>query len=309
MVSSTPSLCATPVLIIAYRRADTTLQVIEALRKVRPTHLYIACNAPNPARPSEVALCDEVRGLFDQIDWPCQQTRLFRVEHLPARDSISSAISWFFQNVERGIVLEDDCIPSASFFQFAEELLARYADDKRIGMISGDNFQFGRQRGPASYYFSRTSHIWGWATWRDRWADYDLQMRSWPEHRQQILGSLDHPLQRRYWGWILDRTHAGLIDTWDYQWIYTNWYQNRVSIVPQVNMVSNIGFGNMANHTHQLTRDANIPAAEISFPLIHPNGFLPSREADNHTFWSSYMPGLPSLWRYAMKRIGLTKRR
>jgi hypothetical protein len=307
MVNSAP--CATPILVIAYRRADTTRQVIDALRKVRPTHLYIACNAPNPARSAEAAKCDEVRELFDQIDWPCQQTRLFRDVHLSARDSISGAISWFFQNVERGIILEDDCVPSASFFRFTEELLSRYADDKRIGMISGDNFQFGHPRGQASYYFSRYNHIWGWATWRDRWADYDLQMKSWPSHRKQILASLPHPLQRWYWGWILDRSHAGQIDTWDYQWIYSNWYQNRVSIIPQVNMVSNIGFGNMANHTHQLTRDANIPADEISFPLIHPDSFIPCREADQYTFWTSYMPGLPSIWRYVMKRIGLAKRR
>jgi hypothetical protein len=309
MVSPTQPSCATPVLIIAYRRSDTTRRVLDALRKVRPSHLYVACNAPHPAKPAEVALCNEVRGLFDQIDWPCQQTRLFREVHLSARDSISGAITWFFQNVERGIILEDDCVPSTSFFPFVEELLDRYAEDKRIGMISGDNFQFGHQRGQASYYFSRNSHIWGWATWRDRWADYDLQMRNWPECRRQVLGALNGAMQRKYWGWIMDRTHAGQIDTWDYQWVYTNWLHNRVNVMPQLNMVSNIGFGNMANHTHQITQDANIPAAEISFPLTHPDSFIPSREADDYTFRKSYMPGLPSIWRYAMKRIGLIKRR
>jgi len=294
----------TPVLIIAYRRADTTRRVLEAVRRARPRRLYVACNASRPDRPAEQAQCAEVRSLFDSLDWPCEAHRLFREEHLSARESISGAISWFFKHEPQGIILEDDCVPSPSFFQFAEELLDRYANDQRVGMISGDNFQYGRRRGEASYYFSRYCHIWGWATWRDRWADYDPAMHLWPVCREQVLGELENPLQRAYWAKIFDRTQAGHIDTWDYQWLFSSWINHRVNVVPQVNMVSNIGFGEQAHHTRNLTRAANMLAQELHFPLKHPGTFLPDREADRYTFSSSYLPGLDGIVRYALRKIG-----
>ncbi len=294
----------TPVLIIAFRREDTTRRVLEAVRLVKPSRLYVACNAPRPGNTAEQEQCAAVRRLFEMQDWPCEVHRLFREQHLSARDSISGAISWFFEQEPQGIILEDDCVPSPSFFRFAEELLNRYANDLRIGMISGDNFQFGRRRGEASYYFSRYSHIWGWATWRNRWTDYELNMESWPDHRLRVLKNLDGVVHRRYWGFIMDRTYAGLIDTWDYQWVYTNWLHNRVSVMPQVNLVSNIGFGNMAHHTHRITRDANIPALEMNFPLRHPDKFLPDPDADRYTFRKSYLPGLGGMARYVLRMIG-----
>lgn len=293
-----------PVLIIAYRRADTTRKVLESVRRARPRSLYLACNAPHPDRPAELAQCKEVRSLFDELDWQCDQHRLFRDEHLCAKDSISSAISWFFEHETQGIILEDDCVPSPSFFQFCDELLQRFSDDQRVGMISGDNFQFGRLRGNASYYFSRYCHIWGWATWRDRWATYDPDMHLWPAYRQRLLRELENPLQRAYWGTIFDLTHAGAIDTWDYQWLFSNWINHRVSVMPQANMVSNIGFGEQAHHTKKLTRAANVASQSLSFPLIHPDVLLPDRDADRYTFNDHYSPGLGSIARYALRTIG-----
>ncbi len=298
---SIPAL-STPILIIAYRREDTTQRVLEAVRDARPERLYVACNAPRPGRPEEADQCAVVRRLFDTVDWPCNVYRLFRDEHLCARDSISGAISWFFENEPQGIILEDDCVPVASFFRFAQELLERYADDRRVGMISGDNFQYGLPRGEASYYFSRYCHIWGWATWRDRWASYDASMRLWPAYRDRVLNSLDGRLERAYWGRIFDRTHAGLIDTWDYQWLFANWLNHRVNAIPQANLVSNIGFGELAHHTRNLTRAANMAVSELDFPLLHPQTFLPDRAADLYTFKDSYLPGPKALMRKLMQQ-------
>ncbi|MDD5389719.1 MAG: glycosyltransferase family 2 protein [Gallionellaceae bacterium] len=292
---------STPILIIAYRREDTTQKVLAAVRDACPERLYVACNAPRPDRPEEAEQCADVRRLFDTVDWPCSVHRLFRDEHLCARDSISGAISWFFENEPHGIILEDDCVPSASFFRFASELLDRYADDQRVGMISGDNFQYGRHRGEASYYFSRYCHIWGWATWRDRWASYDATMSLWPSYRARVLDSLEGPLERAYWRRILDRTHAGLIDTWDYQWLFSNWLNHRVNVIPQVNLVSNIGFGAQAHHTRNLTSAANMVAGELAFPLAHPQALLPDQEADRYTFKGSYLPSPQAVVRKLMR--------
>jgi len=298
-----PQTFSTPVLIIAYRREDTTREVLAAVRAARPSRLYVACNAPRPDRPAEEGQCDAVRRLFDAPDWPCDIHRLFRDEHLCARDSISSAISWFFEHEPQGIILEDDCVPSPSFFGFAGELLDRYADDRRVGMISGDNFQYGQRRGEASYYFSRYCHIWGWATWRDRWAYYDAAIRMWPSYRTQILAGIGGQLERVYWSKLLDRTHRGNIDTWDYQWQFANWLNHWVNVIPQNNLVTNIGFGEQAHHTRNVTRCANLPAGDLEFPLSHPVAFLPDQDADSYTFRHSYMPGLNSIARGVLKRL------
>ncbi len=299
------STLATPVLIIAYRREESTRKVLEAVRQARPRKVYVACNAPKSDRSTEFEECAAVRHLFDELDWACDVRRLFRGQHLPAKESISGAISWFFEHEPQGIILEDDCVPSISFFQFAEELLDRYATDQRVGMISGNNFQYGRQRGDASYYFSRYCHIWGWASWRDRWLTYDPAMKLWPKFRNQILDSLDNILQRTYWGNVFDRTHVGMIDTWDYQWLFCNWMNHRVNVLPQENMVSNIGFGLQAHHTRELTRAANVRASDLAFPLRHPDSFLPDSLADNYTFRNSYLPGMRSIARHALRAMGL----
>lgn len=294
----------TPVLIIAYRRADTTRRVLEAVRRVRPQRLYVACNAPRLDRLAEQEQCAEVRSLFDALSWPCEVHRLFRKEHLSAKESISGAISWLFEHEPQGIILEDDCVPSPSFFRFAGELLNRYASDQRVGMISGDNFQFGRCRGEASYYYTRYCHIWGWATWRDRWATYDATMCEWPAYKKLLLADLDGWLERIYWGRLFDLTYAGQIDTWDYQWQFANMINHRVSVMPQVNMVRNIGFGEQAHHTRNLTRCADMQEYELEFPLRHPATFSPDREADRYTFKINYLPGLSALTRYVLKKFG-----
>lgn len=295
----------TPVLIIAYRRQDTTRKVLDILRQAKPQRLYVACNAPCPDRPEEMLQCEEVRSLFNEPGLASEVRCLFREKHLSARESISGAISWFFEHEQQGIILEDDCVPSLSFFRFAEELLNRYADDQRVGMISGNNFQFGLRRGEASYYFSQYCHIWGWATWRDRWATYDVTMHLWPELCEEVLGGLESTLQRAYWGNIFDRTYSANIDTWDYQWLFSNWINHRINVVPQENMVSNIGFGSQASHTRNLTRVANLPVHELHFPLQHPNVCLPDREADRYTFKACYQPSLSGMVRYALRKIGL----
>ena len=166
-----------PVLMITYKRLDTTAKVLDSLRLVKPTHLYVANNAPNPNDPADVAKVQAVRDLFDQtIDWPCEVIKLYRTDHLSAKHSISSAITWFFSHVEAGIVLEDDCLCDPTFFAYAAECLERYKDDERVMHISASNFQFVKKWGEASYYFTNYNHIWGWATWKRAWILYNVNL-------------------------------------------------------------------------------------------------------------------------------------
>lgn len=292
---------APPILIIAYRRAETTKKVLEAIQNSKTRRLYVALNAPSPDRLDEKIKCEAVRKLFEEMHWKCKITFLNHDKHLSAKESITKAITWFFEFENSGIILEDDCVPSASFFSFAGEMLFKYEGDKRIGMISGNNFQFNHLRGEASYYFSRYCNIWGWATWRDRWTSYDSSMRLWPSCKSSVINELDGYLEKLYWAKIFERTYDGFIDTWDYQWLFANWVNHRISLVPQVNMVTNIGFGRDAHHTNNLTCAANMIACDIALPICHTNSFIPNRQADKYTFKKIYLPTIKSLIRILVK--------
>ncbi len=276
-----------PVLLLIYNRPELTRRVFDRLREAAPKQLFIAADGPRSDRPNEVALCAETRSIVNEIDWPCEVHRLFREENLGCKSAVSNAITWFFEHVEEGIILEDDCVPHPTFFRFCNELLEYYRYDERIMVISGDNFQHGRRRTQYSYYFSRYNHIWGWATWRRAWQYYDGEMKYWPDLRNtswlfDILGTQD---AADYWYNIFDKAYAGEIDSWGYPWTFSCWVQNGLTILPEVNLVSNIGFGDTATHTKNSdSTAANIPTFPIQFPLRHPPYMVRHRDADQYTF-------------------------
>ena len=275
----------TSILFITFRRPDTTAKVFEAIKQAKPERLYVAQNFPGSDTPEDIKKWTDVRSILENVDWDCEVKRLYRTKYLTAKASISTAIDWFFQNEKEGIILEDDCLPDSTFFQFCEELLERYRDDERIAMISGDNFQFGKIEMEESYYFSRYTHIWGWASWRRSWNNYDVHMKHWPLIRdKKCLQDMFHNEKAvRYWTSIFDKTYMGNIDTWDYQWLFTCWIQNQLTILPSVNLVKNIGFGKEAVHTKVQNQFADLQTETMLFPLKHPDFLMRNYVADNLT--------------------------
>jgi len=270
---------------------------MEAIRIARPPRLYVAADGPRP-QTGDVELCARARQIATNVNWPCELKTLFRDENLGCRLSVSGALDWFFEEEEQGIVLEDDCVPSSTFFPYCRELLERYRNDTRIMCISGNNFQRDHQASQYSYYFSRYMHCWGWASWRRAWKLYDADMHLWPEYRSLNLlrgwGQSEDGFVE-YWTNIFDQVAAGAIDTWDYQWTLTCWMNNGLTCLPKVNLVRNIGFGVGATHTH----DANSPfarvrAREIEFPLVHPKIISRHVDADSYTHVSVFCPPPPS---------------
>ncbi|HWQ37914.1 MAG TPA: glycosyltransferase family 2 protein, partial [Burkholderiales bacterium] len=244
-----------------------------------------------------------VRRLVEKIDWPCRVDTLFREANLGCKKAVSEAITWFFDQVQAGVILEDDCVPHPSFFPFAAELLDRYRDDERICMISGDNFLFGQRRTPYSYYFSRYTHIWGWASWRRAWALYDHGMTLWPELREGgwLMDILGEAAAARYWSAIFDATHADLNSSWAYRWTFAAWASSSLTVIPAVNLVSNIGFGEAATHTvNRSNRFAALPVSEMVFPLSHPPYVIRNDRADRFTQKRMFTT---AWWRRAAGRI------
>lgn len=273
------------VLFLVFNRIDTTKNVFKAIRKARPPRLYIASDGARANRQGEHEIVDEVRDyLLKNIDWNCEVKTLFRGENIGCKMAVSMAIDWFFQHEEHGIILEDDCLPDHSFFRFCEEMILKYSDDERIGMISGDNFQFGRNQIEESYYFSRYPHIWGWATWKRAWEKYDADIKTWPDFKKRHLGTLN--LSRRendFWSKSFDGVFHKKIDTWDYQWVFSLWANGMLTILPSVNLISNIGFGEDATHTKGASIYSKMKTYEVKFPLIHPKFFVVNTAADANT--------------------------
>ncbi len=275
-----------PVLVLGFNRPDTTQRVLESLRAIRPARFFFAVDGPRFGSREDARRVAEVQSMVALIDWPCETKSLFRTANLGCKLAVSQAISWFFAEVESGIILEDDCIAHPTFFRFAAELLARYEGDERIWMISGDNFQGRRARSEYSYYFSRYTHIWGWATWRRAWRLYDHQMKRWPELR--AAGWLSAMLGERaavdYWRRIFDETHGEKNSSWAYRWTYSAWTHGGLTILPKVNLVSNIGFGATATHTliRYRARSA-LPVQPMEFPLKHPPACVREEDADAYT--------------------------
>lgn len=287
-----------PVLFIIFNRLDTALRVFEQIRSYQPEKLYIAADGPRAQRPGEaekVAACREA--IVSRVDWPCDIMLNFRQENKGCRKNVSGAITWFFQHEEAGIVLEDDCLPHPSFFGYCAELLTRFRDDERVMLISGDNFQRGQSRTPYSYYYTRYPHIWGWASWRRAWQHYSVSMPGYPAFMAEggLEAIFKNPHEVRYWKEQFDAVYEERLDTWDYQWVYTMFSQGGAAICPNVNLVSNIGFGGDSTHTHnQQDPNASIPAMDIG-ALRHPQFFYLNREADEFTAHSIFGISKPGL--------------
>jgi len=269
----------TPILFIIFNRPDTTERVFAEISKQKPKYLYVA--ADGPRSEEEKAICEQARKVIDKVDWDCEIKTLFRERNLGCKAAVSSAIDWFFDNVEEGIILEDDCLPSQAFFPYCEELLEKYRHDTRIMHISGEtptNSEFS----DGSYFFATTAHVWGWASWRRAWQLYDVEMKSYSKFKEldKIQDIFSKKEEKKYWLRVFDRVTAGEINTWDYQWMYALYVNNGLSIIPNKNLISNIGFGNQATHTSENSCFANRKITQ-NFEVIHPSFILPDKAATN----------------------------
>ena len=265
----------TPVAFIIFNRPDTTERVFAEIAKAKPPKLLVVADGARTNKIGEEEKVAATRAIIQRVDWDCEVLTNFSEVNLGCKVRVSSGIDWIFEQVEEAIILEDDCLPDPTFFRFCQEMLERYRHDQRIGMISGDNFQFGQTRNNDSYYFSKYVHIWGWATWRDKWQNsYDVELKKWPtvSNGNYLVDILGNKKEAANWSKTFDSMYKGEIDTWDYQWVFANWLEGRVNVMPNVNLISNIGFGLDATHTIEKGVLSNMLVEKILFPISHPIG-------------------------------------
>jgi hypothetical protein len=277
----------TPVLFIIFNRPDTTARVFAEIKKAKPSVLFIAADGPRKDKPGEAERIKQTREIVANIDWKCTVKTRFLDENLGCRNAVSSAINWFFDEVEMGIILEDDCLPSESFFYYCQEVLEKYKDDDRVFHVNGSNYQMGWKRDPDyPYYFSRYNSIWGWASWRRAWKHYDIDIETWPEVKEKkyfldfSFNKMDAVAKHD----IFEMMYRKKLDTWDYQWSYAILSNSGISIIPNTNLISNIGFGEQGTHTTKLIKRAALPTGQLNFPLNHPPFMIVDKESDLRQF-------------------------
>jgi hypothetical protein len=295
-----------PILLIIWRRPNTLKKLIDSLRPVSPTHLYVACDGPRLGAAGEQEKVAATRSLIESdINWPCEVRTLYSETNLGCSNGPSQAITWFFEHVEEGIILEDDCIPHPDFFYFCSSLLEHYRNDTRVWSISGNNFQDGQWRGNGSYYFSRYTHSWGWASWRRCWIHYDPNLKSWPDFRDSsvIESIFNDILERKYWTNIWEQTHrfSSSVTWWDYQWLYAGLVRNALTALPNVNLVSNIGFGADSSHFKSTNHRENMTQGMPK--LTHPEFVLRDGMADKYTFKHHFLGSTHSIDRVLLSRL------
>lgn len=278
--SASPTL-NTPILLLVFNRPNTTERVFEAIRRQRPRQLFVAADGPRPHVDTDAERCDAARKIATRVDWDCEVKTLFRKRNLGCRVALSSAITWFFQQVEHGIILEDDILPAPDFFPFCQELLLKYQDNPSVMLISGNNFQMGKRYGETSYFFSRFAHIWGWATWRSAWALYEPEKNAFASLRKKrVLEKIfPHEKDRNYWSRIFEKTLHGEINSWAYIWQMSIWNQEGIAIAPNVNLASNAGFDYDATHTSGPSKLAELPLGSVG-ALVHPDKIVVNEDAD-----------------------------
>jgi hypothetical protein len=305
------------VVLFAFNRPSTTARVFETVRAARPPRLFLVCDGPRADRPGEAERCAEVRALLERVDWPCEVERDYADTNLGCRRRISSGIAWVFSRVEEAVFLEDDTLADASFFPYCDELLARYRDDERVLMVCGNSMlrhgpsgsaaAGARRRAAdgagddASYWFSAHPRIWGWASWRRAWTEYDAEMRAWPAMRDTPAWTARTPAEQRAWGGFFDAVKAGRVDTWDAQVTVMAWRRGMLCAIPSVNLVENIGYGALATNTHAAEYPGP-PAGALTFPLRHPPAV--ARDDANDAEWVRLEnPPAPSLLSRVLRRL------
>lgn len=270
-----------PILFLIFNRPDTTKRVFEEIRKAQPPRLYIAADGPRPSRQGEKELCEQTRAIATNVDWDCEVKTLFREENLGCGKAVSQAITWFFDNEPEGIILEDDVLPHPDFFPYCDELLEKYRDNEEIGVIAGHNHFYKDFNRSTSYAFQNLPAIWGWASWKRVWNDYDFDLKCpLDDFKSRLKHIYPEKNIQNFWEWIFIKLRHNLIDTWDFQFAISLLLNGKINIVPYVNLTCNLGFGNDSTHTATDKNNESGITTQNILPIKHPSNILVDNEAE-----------------------------
>ncbi len=272
----------TPILILIFNRPDKVRLLIERLSTLKPKYLYISADGPRTDKIGEKELCTEAQLIATTINWPCEVRTHFSVNNLGCKLAVSKGITWFFENVEAGIILEDDCIPNDSFFRFTSNLLEKYRDNELVMHINGTSFlPSAKYDLKKTFYFSHLAHSWGWATWKRAWLHYDPEMKNLESLLEtlKLNKAFKKESHAKFWVKHLKHIRDRRVDSWANPWLYSVIQRNGLCITPVINLVSNIGFDKQATNT-QNTPNFIETYSELPDLITFPSEIKPDYETD-----------------------------
>jgi hypothetical protein len=281
-----PTSC--PVVLFVFNRPDLTEALLAIVRDARPRTLLVVADGPRATVATDIEACAQVRAIATNVDWPCDVITEFAPENLGCERRVSSGITWAFELVDHAILLEDDIRPDPSFFGFCDIMLERYADDPRIMHVTGRNPLGAWSADSGDYLYARTGSIWGWATWRRAWAEYDVSMDRYrtPPRTRAIADAAIDPTQREFLDWMLHLDVAKRMDTWDIPWTMAMYALGGLAVVPTRNLVGNVGFRDDATH---LPNPDDLAAAlrvnALDAPYSGPPSVAPDDAFDRAIVW------------------------
>lgn len=270
-----------PVLFVIFNRPDLTQQVFDVIKKVRPKSLFISADGPRPGNSNDITKCEQTRRIREQVDWECEVHIKFSDINLGCKKSVSSGIDWYFEHVDQGIILEDDCLPDLSFFAFCETMLERYRNHPKIMGITGTNMQFGKNFGDGSYYFSRHMVVWGWATWKRAWQKFEYDMEGFTEFKKNGLIKKIFPNRKtqQFWLYKFDEAYNGT-QSWAFPWAFSLMNNDGLCVTPNINLVSNIGFNRGGVHANDKSSLMDKIPLQTMEMIVDPTVVAPAFEAD-----------------------------
>lgn len=261
-----------PVVFLIFKRPETTEKVFQKIRAAKPKTLFVIADGSRPDRLGEAELCEATRKIVEKVDWDCDLQKNFSDVNMGLRERVASGLTWVFNQVDEAIILEDDCLPNLSFFQFCEECLCKYREDERIMMVCGTNLLGEWKADTQSYCFSYHSHCWGWATWRRAWQHYDPEMNLWlnSEIKERIKDVVCDRKRFEIYQKQFDAVYSNKINSWALRWLCARLSQSGLAIIPSRNLISNIGFGENATNTFTRDSRSKLSTYNLVFPLKHP---------------------------------------
>lgn len=288
---------ATPILFLVFNRPVQTARVFEAIRAQRPKKLFVAADGARDDRAGEAELVRQTRQIASQVDWPGEVKTLFRETNLGCGAAVSGAITWFFEQVEEGIILEDDCLPHPDFFPYCQTLLARYRHEPSVATIAGTHFLPAELPHSQSHYLSKYFQMWGWASWRRTWQQYDFNLSKLSESEWFSLLARTHPIpaEAGYWREIYKTLKTSLVDTWDFQMFFSCWLNGTNHVMPGRNLISNIGYGLDATHTNFASPMGNLPTYPLTVGLV-PVPLKPDCTIDSLIFYLRFLESMTQTW-------------
>ncbi|MFM9180286.1 MAG: hypothetical protein ACKOV8_03410 [Phycisphaerales bacterium] len=296
-----------PVLIIFFNRRECLSQVLQRARESRPRAVYLASDGARAHATGEATTVSDCRSMAQSAGWDCPVRTRFLASNEGCGRAVAGAIDWFFRHEPSGIILEDDCVPHPSFFSFCSTLLDRYADDERVMSISGTRLVPPRPADPqcCSYSFCRQPAVWGWASWSRAWRRYS---RTISARDVALLTPSQFPTRRHVgrvlWRRKLRRVARGSVDTWDYQWVLAHLKHDGLTVIPRINLVTNVHTGSGAHSGPSAGPFQDLPSSAMDDPVVHPTAIEHDETLDrmieiiasNHRFWP-----MRKLWKFLQR--------